>query len=151
MARNKTVQRESTVSAVVGDAIGMIQSLTEEIQEVVDGASGTPRENTGRIQTLSDTADTLSNISEPDVPEIVGDLKVSYMEQVSTRGLSRGSQRDNATSMLQAAVDAMREWLDEQKDPEAMQDAIDEVDSAADEIDNIISDAEGVDFPGMFG
>lgn len=63
--------------------------------------------------------------------------------------ISRPSRRDEATGMLQGAVDAMREWLEDEKNAEHEDRG--EVESLADELENTISEAESIDFPGMYG
>lgn len=136
-----------TVTMGLADAVsyayGEISSLAEEVREVVDSAEG-GRAETQRIQTLGETADTLENISEPNVPETLAQIQVSFLEIPSgKRGLSRAKRRDNATSAMSGVV-AILENLED----EALQDEADEL---RDQVENDQSEAEGAEFPGMFG
>lgn len=169
---------KSTVSGAVEYAYGELTSLAEECREVVDNA-GDSFANTQRIQTLDETAGALEyHTDAPDMPEVVGELVCEYQEQVPTRkgrGLSRAARRDNAMNALGAAIDAVTAWkearetareeaesaaeeagaatLDTQADTQEQTD--EELESEADELVSTLEDArgdaEGCEFPGMYG
>lgn len=150
MGSYKNITTTSTVSAT-DDACSSLEELGSECREIVDNAEGGLRE-TQRIQTLDETAGTLENISAPDVPECIAELPITYTEQQSTRrgrGESRAVRCGNSVSVLQAAVEAAQEWLDD--DANAEHADRDDVDSFVSEVEGIIGDAEGCEFPGMFG
>lgn len=138
---NKMETRTMPIAEAVSYALGEIQSLAEETREVVDGASGTPRESTQRIQTLDETASTLEGLEEPSIDEAII-MEVTFSEALPRsrrKGLSRASRRDNATSALDAAIQALTD-----ADNENYQELIDDLERIKDE-------ADGVEFPGMFG
>ncbi len=146
----KSVACEGTVSSV-SDAISELESLAEECREVVDN-SGEKLAETQRIQTFSSTADTLEGISEPEVPDAISSLDISYSESRPSRkgrGTSRATRRDNAVSILQAAVEAAQGFLDDEDNKE--HDARDDVQTFIDEVENIVSEVEDCEFPGMYG
>jgi len=146
-----------SVKATIADAIsfahGELQSLAEEVREVVDNASGTPREHTQRIQTLDETASQLEGIDEPSVGDELGKLEVEYHEALPRsrrKGLSRADRRDNATGALDSVIQLLNEQKDdfEEKHPDA--DAS-YYDSLIDDLERMKDDAEAVEFPGMYG
>ena len=137
-------QSKMSVADAVSYAYGEISSLAEEIREVVDKASGTNRENTGRIQTLGDTADTLENCQEPDIPESLQAIEISFYI-AEKRKMSRGLRRDNAIEAMQAVIDAA--WTYDEANP----DSEDDISGFIDSLENDRSEAEGVEFPGMMG
>lgn len=65
-------------SAIETGLSDLRDDLGSEIREVVDGASGTNRENTARIQTLGETADVLENLNDPDIPAWATHIKVTW-------------------------------------------------------------------------
>lgn len=146
----KSVTRNSDVSAV-SDACSALEELGAECREIVDNASENLQQ-TSRIQTFDETASSLESISEPSVPDCIQELAITYSEQVSARknrGESRAVRCSNAVSVLQAASEAAQEWLEDKENAE--HEDRDEVESFVSEIDNIVSDAENCEFPGMYG
>ena len=157
MGSYKSIEQVGSIGSV-SDAISELQSLGEECREIVDNAEGGLKE-TSRIQTFEETASALENISEPDVPECVDEVQVKWYEQRprrKARAMSRAVRCANAVALLQAASEAAQQWLDDTdcqpEDKSAEQEAQrEEVESFIDELDNIVSDAESCEFPGMFG
>lgn len=159
MGSYKNVPCQSNVSAI-SDAVSAIEDLASECREIVDNAEGGLRE-TSRIQTFDETAGTLEGISEPDVPECVADLPINYNEQRVTRkgrSESRAVRRDNALAVISAAREAVDEWVNtrtgEIEDAGGSVDDDDEVQAAVEfvgELENIESELENCEFPGMFG
>lgn len=153
----KNVPCTGTMSSV-SDAVSALTDLGEECREIVENAEGGLRE-TSRIQTLEETAGVLESLSEPDVPECISELTLNYDEQVprrKARSASRVVRGQNACTLLQAAVEAAQQWLDDTDcQPEDMgstkEAEREEVNDFIAELDNIIGDAESCEFPGMFG
>jgi hypothetical protein len=146
----KFENRVGTVASAE-DAINSLIDLGNECREIVDNASEGLAQ-TQRIQTLDEVAGTLENLDTPDLPECVRDLGISYQEQVWRRkrgGPSRNARRSNETAVLFAVVGALEEWLDDEANAE--HDDRDEVESAKDELQNIAEEADGCEFPGMYG
>ena len=159
MGSYKSVTAETNVSAVE-DAISNLEELGNECREIVDNASDGLKE-TSRIQTFDETAGTLEGISAPDIPECVADLSMTVTTQQSTRkgrGESRAVRCANEVAVLSAARDAVDEWINtrtgEIEDEGGDVDADEDVQAAVEfvgELENIISDAESCEFPGMYG
>lgn len=160
----KSVACKGTV-ANVADAFSALEELAGECREVVDNAPNGLSE-TQRIQTLGETADTLEGINAPDegdLPPGASDLPIEYSEQQGKR-LSRSDRRDNAVAILRTAIEVLEAREQELRDSLAEDDPDDKPDpdderekhaddirSYVDELDNAASEAEGVEFPGMFG
>jgi hypothetical protein len=147
MPAYKCVRCTGTVSSIE-DATNALEELGGECREVVDNASE-GLSQTQRIQTLSETADALDCLQSWDIPEAVRELPIEYDESVPTRKRmqpSRSVRCANATSVLQAALEALEAWqADNEKHEE-----IDEVQQLCSELEELISAAEGCEFPGMF-
>ena len=159
MGSYKNVTTETNVSSVE-DAISALEELASECREIVDNAEGGLAE-TARIQTFGETADTLEGISAPEIPECVADLPMTVTTQQATRkgrGESRAVRRDNEVAVLSAARDAVDEWVNQRtgeiEEEGGDVDSDEDVQAAVDfvgELENIISDVESCEFPGMFG
>lgn len=150
MGSYKNRSTDSTVSAI-SDAISDLTSLGEECREIVDNASENLQQ-TSRIQTFDETASALEGLSEPDVPEVVAELPITYVEQISTRkgrGESRAVRCANSVAVLQAAQEAVATWLEDEEN-EKHEDR-DDVEQLANDLEEIIGEAEGCEFPGMYG
>src|SRR5215475_5626595 len=125
MARHKIKTVVCTLGDAVSNAMGELQGLAEEIREVVDGAE-CGRAETQRIQTLGETADTLEQISEPEITtdSEIAKIMVEYAESIPTgrRGLSRRTRCDNAINALDAAIEILAihtdEWDEQHKETE---------------------------------
>jgi hypothetical protein len=132
----------------VEDGYSRLEELRDECQEVVDTA---PESLSGsqRIQTMGETADQLSGADDPpEVPEALGGVVVCFTEdRRKSKSHSRVTRCAEAVSLLYAAKEAVEEWLADN----AQSEAVEEVQSMIDSIDDLISSAESCEFPGMFG
>ncbi|OXE37509.1 MAG: hypothetical protein CGW95_00935 [Phenylobacterium zucineum] len=139
---------EMQVADAVSYAYGIIEELASECREVVDNASGTPRENTQRIQTLDETAGTLENQQEPEVLDTERRVKFQVHPD-KRRGLSRQKRLDNAISAIEAVIADMDELIEAL--PEDDEEARPAAESLRDDLDNTLGEVQGVEFPGMYG
>lgn len=153
----KSVQCTGTVSSI-SDAFSELTSLGEEAREIVDNAPEGLNQ-TDRIQTFEATADALENLTEPDVPACIADLPVTYFESVPTRkrqGTSRATRCSNAIGIISAVRDVADEWVNEHvgedgEPKEGFEDDVEAVIQFVSECEEMESEAEGCEFPGMFG
>lgn len=143
--------RSGTVSSAVSDAISDLTELGGECKEAKENMPEN-LQNSSRAEMLETAGDTLEGISEPDCPEHLQDLPCSWTEDCR-KGTGRPVRRDNCVSMIDAAMSAVQSWMDENEDSE--DDEVKEQHEAAssyhDELDNAKAEAEGVEFPGMYG
>lgn len=141
---------KSTVNAALEDGVAALVSLGEECRE-----SGDNFENQShpKAEAFGEVADALENLSlDIDLPDDLAELEVSYTDQVPRRKAhnpSRASRCGNAVAALQAGFDGLQSWLDRAENTE--HEKRDEVDSLATEVENMIGEAESVEFPGLYG
>jgi hypothetical protein len=150
----KTIERELTIEDAISEALGEITTLAEEMREAFDNMPES-LQSSAVGEARSEAADNLENISEPDVPaELRGDKfnvkwTVRVLSPSAERKQSRASRRDEATEILTQIVVRLEELADGDSQIEA------QVKEAAsvfvDEVQQIIDEAEAVEFPGMFG
>ena len=158
MASYKTVQEQTTISDAISSGYSILQSLRDEVQEIVDNASDGLRE-TQRIQTFDETANTLGNFcdDEPDVPDNLSAHAVTaYLQQhvSKRRSPSRAVQCQNAVGYLRAAADGVQEFIDTfdgEDRSETEQAEVDDAQELLDILEESISEAECCEFPGMYG
>lgn len=169
----KYVQREDTLQNVVANAFSELQeSLAQEMRDWYESIPESLK-NGDKANTINETADILESLEVVELEDLSEGLlntKVSYPEAVKVKGRSktpsRDARRNNATAMLSAAVEALREWADEEetaleqaaagaaveedagKELEAM---IEKARELAEAIEEQKDTADGVEFPGMFG
>lgn len=148
----KAVQQKTTVAAAIGDAYSELQSLRDEMSETADNMQDTLSQ-TPKYQAVEEARDTLDGFcdSEPNVPDGVSDLEVTYSEMVNSRkgrGPSRSVRCSNASSMLEAVIEAINAHAEDLKDGDDLKG---EIQTLADELQEAVDNAGGVEFPGMYG
>lgn len=160
----KTVK--NTVADAVSCAFADLQELGSECREVVDNMPESLQQG-ARGEALGSAADALECINEPDdVPACVADKQIEG--PALKKRPSRAARRDHATAWLEIAKTACEEKiaeLEESAEGEQLDDCqqadrpveseaqadIDALQALVDEINNAISEAEGCEFPGMYG
>lgn len=176
--RGKLVNHEGIVGDI-GSAYTDVQELRDEVREVVENA-GENLSQTQRIQTLSETADTLDGSAddEPTVPEGLENLKISYstFHAYGRKGDSRATRMMNAVALMDGVIDALNEFIEDADAPidnlvpEGLDGAFmaiseeqlaesdkraealkNEAETLRDEIENAKGEFEGVEFRGMYG
>ncbi len=148
------------------DVVSNVSNYSDLASELRDWYDNLPEsfQQGDKGSMLDESASTLENISEPAVPDWAGAMAVYCPPMLDIS--SRADRRDAISHELQQAVDAIDEALtkgrfplkddDEgnmyQLPPEDAEDTEqrDELQSLKDELENIISEAEGVEFPGMY-
>jgi hypothetical protein len=150
--RPRMVELKSSVTGLIEEGLSELQSLGEEMRSWHDGMPEN-FQNGDKGSQVDEAASTLENLAtEVDVPE-EGDVEVTMTHRPLGRKQSRSSRRDHAVAMLSAAKDKLEELRDGQDEADPDDQGVDEVDyaSAIEELENIISEAEAVEFPGMYG
>lgn len=147
----KSVPCVGTVASVE-DAFSALEELGSECREVVDNTGDSGLSQTQRIQTFDETASTLEGLSAPDVPECVAELEIRYSDSVpksKRRSPSRAARCANACAVLAAAAEAAQQWLDDEANAE--HDDRDEVEQFISDLESAVGEAEGCEFPGLYG
>ncbi len=171
MSSYKNVQCRGQLDGVVADAFSQLTELGEEMRSWCDNMEE-KFSSTSRYQMASDAADALENLSEVDVSDLEEKLRIAEVEYSESqpsskrKSPSRATRLSNAAGMLHAAAAYIEDWI---VDLEGMQKELDhEAENYSeqfDDLDNRIcecqdkltelqdaaSEAENVEFPGMFG
>jgi len=152
-----------SVTDLVSGAISVFGELKDEMEEWRDNLDGTGLENTNKYSMVEAAAEQLEycteEISEFDaVMEKInsafgegGDLKAVVLPTLRNRRCpdSRPNRLSDAVTEMEAAKEAIDDFknaLDEEKEQEFIQ----EIEYVIGELDEMISNAECVEFPGMF-
>jgi hypothetical protein len=146
--RAKYTEHSGSIADAISSTHGDIQSLAEEVREIVDNASGTNLEQTQRIQTFSETADTLENLDELSAPDWMDHQTVQWRVETKPRRTGRAARCDAALDPMRVAKERLEELSGDETLTEEQRSEAQEL---SDEMDSYISDAEGAEFPGMYG
>lgn len=174
-SKPKTHEHSSTIGSALEEAMGELESLGEEMRSWYDNMSEN-LQGGEKAQTIEATADTLEGLQAPDVPEHLEEEAVSYTTQSKRRSTPRHMRCSNATSALGAIISACEDYVQKAEDainalPDDAEDdteidlhdngytmplselreLIESTNSFKDEIENLMSEADGVEFPGMMG
>lgn len=179
MARKKlkTAQHTATVADVENAYAVLRDELGEEMRSWYDNMSDNLQGGDKGSQ-VDEAASTLEGLDCPDIPDGVADLDFTYTTQHKggKKGDPRWLRRDNEVSVMSAAASAVRGWIDEANQaiidaglPDDAEDeseltwkdavytlgelktTIEEAETFADEVEGHYGEAEGVEFPGMYG
>lgn len=160
--RKKRQPRFEPIMTNVGDAVStafsMLEELKDELQNWYDNLPESFQSGS-KGDTLQEAIDALENIVEPDVSENVRDAAVTY--QQDRKATSRAKRCAEACTILDACIGGLQEvaqdWREKAakgqtgNEGEDLDALADECDTLIDELDTAKSDAEGVEFPGMYG
>jgi hypothetical protein len=152
---SKYKTREATLADAANEAYSEFMALGEEMREWADNLEE-KFSATDRYARISEAADALEGLSEPNYPDWASKTKVQISELVKPpRKVSRATRRDNACAILDTCMEVCNEWLDENDKPEnrsdEMLEIIGEITQIRDDLENLKDEAEGVEFPGMYG
>ncbi len=131
---------KATLADAVDEAFGELSGLAEEMQS---WAESIPEnlQGGGKYETVSEIADTLGNIEQPDVPESLSGLEMEYHDlPPRSRAYSRSDRHAQACYILETCIDTLREREND-----------DEASELASELESAKEEVGYVEFPGMFG
>lgn len=170
MAAYKSVAYEGTISGAIQDAYAEFQSLRDEMEEWRSNMEE-KLSHTEKFSAVEESAGALDGFcdDETDLDCLSDDAVLRSSQQVPTRkgrATGRGVRCSNAINLLADAVSSLEEKVEEldgtaeerrtatPPDEEAAKEAEDEsaaLEELRDHLENAISEAEGVEFPGMYG
>lgn len=152
MSRHKQQREQTTIGDAISTAFTELELLAEEMREWADNMEE-KLSHTERYEQVSEAADTLENLSEPDADGLEQFLSpaISVLQYVQTIRTPRWARRDNCTVYLDAAISALETARDDLPETEANEETRDTLTDFIDELESARDDAEGVVFPGMFG
>jgi len=159
------------VADALSEGMGQIESLRDEMQDWYDNMPDSLQggDKGERVQECAEALGTFENVNLHDALETadeggltdtgektpnVGHLRFDIRVSTKKRQ-SRSMRRDEACSLLRAAVDAVRAELEEtDNDDERLDPYVEtraDIDSCLDDLESMLDDVEGADFPGMYG
>ncbi len=146
----KSVTKTYTIADALSEAYGEFQQLRDDMQEICDNMSGANMEHLPKYEATEECKDTLENFcdEEPTVEEAIGALTIEACQQEikrKGRAPSRQVRNDNACELMRAVKEHLEGLEDKDKVPDA------DYQGLIDELDNHISEAEGISYPGMYG
>jgi len=157
MASNayKLVESEWTTLSAIESFYSDIAELAEEAREIVDNAPES-LQSSPRIETLSETADTLERIEQRDPPDTAAEQKFKvklYVPKRKSDRISRAVRLENAAILADQACGMIGSWCDAQADEleDGADDPTEEWRLFIEEVREDIEQAESVEFPGMMG
>jgi len=149
MSSYKFEPRTGTISDI-SSAFSELTSLAEEMREGYDNMESNGLGSTSKCERYGEAADALEGITEVEPPDELASLPITYTEMVNRRkgrGPSRDVRRSNAIAILQAAIEAANEATENTDIINAEVD----IDTFVTDLENAVGEAEGIDFPGMYG
>jgi hypothetical protein len=145
----RTKKFTTTLDNLISDAFGELESLRDELQEWYDGMPEN-FQNGDKGENLQSSIDTLDSLESPDVPEYVTNLEVIYIPAEKLD--SRADRRDDAAARLDTAVSVLNDAMDDvDAEVKYTDDQKDEMQELADDLERAKDEAEGVEFPTMYG
>lgn len=126
---------ETTISSLVSDAFSGFENLASELREWYDNLPDSFQQG-DKGSTLDEAATTLEGLNQPDIGEL-GENKLVFLPDLNIT--SRSARNAEACDMLNTVIN----WLQENHKIDGAEDLESELESA-------VSDAENVEFPGMY-
>lgn len=149
--RLERTEREMSIADAVSEAFGDFSGLGEEMRSWADSMEE-KLSHTEKYDRVNTTADTLENFSEPEHPDWANNTKIKIMDLPRRkRPYSRADRNGQACYILDTAIEACENRLEELGNGDNAKAEADAVESYRDDLQNVKDEAEGVDFPGMYG
>jgi hypothetical protein len=151
MAKKQQPMRKMSIADAVSEAHGELQGLAEEMRSWADNLEE-KFSSTDKYARVSEAADTLEGFEEPQCPEWASTVEVEFMDlPPKRRGYSRADRCGQACYILDQCIQECQEMAEKTGEDEAASTKRDEAEQLADNLENMKSEAEGVEFPGMYG
>ena len=161
MAKYKLITEKGKVEDLIEGAVSEFSSLRDEIEEWKGNMEGTALENTDKYSRLEEACEILEGIVDKgesleidSLPEALRETEVSYSQSIvrsKRQHASRATRAENALNMLRAVVSEVEDLLKKGEGEEISEEDIGSIQSFKSDLEEVISDAESVEFPGMFG
>lgn len=159
--KRRPALRKMTVADAISEAFNELQSLGEEMRSWADNIEE-KFSQTDRYQRISDAADTLESLEEP--PFDGDGIAAKYVARIiralpeveiykligrsKRRGPSRADRCSHACGTIEQCMSIIEENINDLGDDNDHKYALE---SLRDDLKRLKDDAEGVEFPGMFG
>lgn len=154
-SRTKIATTKVSLSNAISEGYSVAEGLKDELSDWL-GNLPESLQNGDLADRLQTAIDGLENPQEPDSSFLPADIQdreieVSYLTK---RKMSRSLRLGEGISHLQQAVEilnGLKEEFTDETDPDNSADWVDDVDNLVNDLEEAISEFEGVEFPGMFG
>jgi hypothetical protein len=147
MAKKQEMQWDkTTIGAAVNTAFSGIEEIGSEMRDWFDNMPEN-LQGSGKGDEVSEAADTLEGVSEPDVPSCIAEREFDRCYFPPKKRMSRSARLDEYLDYARQAVTEMQAALDE---PHYSEEEKAEIESCVSETQDMIDEAEGVSFPGMY-
>lgn len=146
----KPEPRKINLTDAVGEAFGELECLAEEMRDWA-GNIEEKFSSTQKYEDVSTAADSLENIQQPDIDDTLGEIEITIQDPTPSRKpRSRATRCGDACNILSNCISALEEFasFDSADTDEAK---VELADDLRGELENVMSEAESVEFPGMFG
>jgi len=134
---------KTTVGDLISGAVGDLEYLKDELQEWFDNLPENFQQGDKGSQ-LEEAISNLEYISELDIPDEISSTETVHYPALKTS--SRADRRDEAISMLETAKEVIEDMTDFEEGSTDKSE-LDEIHSS---IEEIIDNAQNVEFPSMF-
>jgi hypothetical protein len=142
----QTARKYETRKVKLIDAVEEAMTDLEDLRDEMSDWAGNMEEkfsHTEKYERVLEAADALEQIQRPDVPDHLADSEIEIAQVLprsKSKGLSRNDRRFNAISIIESVMEHL-DQLENDSDAQTLRD----------ELDQITSEADGVEFPGMYG
>lgn len=137
------ILRDSHYSQTVGEAISNalsdLESLGEELRTWVENMESGGFSGTSKQDTLEETASALENVEAPEIPTALEGIPVVYLPRLEAD--SRSARCSEAVGLLRKVIEELEAVVEDNPDAASLASAL----------EDICSELDGLEFPGMFG
>lgn len=142
------VKREIRLADAVSEAFSTYEDLGSQMRDWADNLEER-LSHTQKYEDVSSAADTLEGLSAPEVPSAVADIPVTFHDlPARKRGYSRADQCSQAGAILDACIEALTAFIERTPESDPVGD---EALGLVEALDDAKDEADGVEFPGMYG
>lgn len=154
MAKRRAAERKVrtvTVADAVSEAFGEFMSLGEEMRTWAENLEE-KFSATDKYSRISEAADNLENLSEVEAIKWATNTTMEVVDPpMRKRAYSRPDRCSHACNLLDDAINACENRLDDLKEGDDAKAEADEVESYRNELIDAKDEAEAIEFPGMYG
>jgi len=143
----KSIVKTMTVGDAISSAYSVVEELAGEMREWYDNMPAN-LQGGSKGSEVSEIADALEDVSEPDVPACAADLPVTVTEPVTSKKQSRANRMSIAVRYAEAVVEVLED-LDEEGDDWSDDDK-QAIEACVQEVQAMVDEIQDVNFPSAF-
>jgi hypothetical protein len=146
-----TTVREISIADAASEAYEELQTLAEEMRQWADSIEE-KFSHTEKYERISEAADTLENIQEPDYCDYAKNMTIKITDLPKRkRGHPRAHRCTQACYILDVCIETLEYRIEDIKDDKSAETECNECSTLRDDLEQAKGEAEGVEFPGMYG